>query len=110
MESSPLRVAIGTVPSVLTAARDQWVAAREQELLPVGYVHVVFTIPEVLARLALVNKRVVYDLLFTAAAATQGERDAQVWYLRAIVWRGSNAVVAWVVVDDTDRRIVATGV
>jgi hypothetical protein len=46
------------------------VAAREQELLPVGYVHVVFTMPEVLARLALVNKRVVYDLLFKASAAT----------------------------------------
>ena len=57
-------------PKCLTAARNHWVAAREQELLPVGYVHVVFTMPEVLARLALVNKRVVYDLLFRAAAAT----------------------------------------
>jgi len=57
-------------PKCLTAARHDWVAAREQELLPVGYVHVVFTMPEVLARLALVNKRVVYDLLFRAAAAT----------------------------------------
>jgi hypothetical protein len=46
------------------------VAAREQELLPVGYVHLVFTMPEPLARLALVNKRVVYDLLFRAAAET----------------------------------------
>lgn len=44
--------------------------AREQELLPVGYVHIVFTIPEPLARLALVNKRVVYDLLFQAVADT----------------------------------------
>jgi hypothetical protein len=57
-------------PKCLTAARNAWVAAREQELLPVGYVHVVFTMPELLARLALVNKRVVYDLLFRAAAAT----------------------------------------
>jgi len=57
-------------PKCLTAARNDWVAAREEELLPVGYVHVVFTMPEVLARLALVNKRVVYDLLFRAAAAT----------------------------------------
>ena len=57
-------------PKCLTAARNAWVAAREQELLPVGYVHIVFTIPEPLARLALVNKRVVYDLLFQAAAAT----------------------------------------
>ena len=58
------------MPKCLTAARNAWVAAREQELLPVGYVHIVFTMPEPLARLALVNKRVVYDLLFRAAAAT----------------------------------------
>ena len=57
-------------PKCLTAARDVWVAAREQELLPVGYVHVVFTVPEPLARLALANKRIVYDLLFRATAAT----------------------------------------
>jgi hypothetical protein len=57
-------------PKCLTAARNAWVAAREQELLPVGYVHLVFTVPEPLARLALSNKRVVYDLLFRAAAAT----------------------------------------
>ena len=57
-------------PKCLTAARNAWVTAREQELLPVGYVHIVFTIPEPLARLALVNKRVVYDLLFRAAAET----------------------------------------
>jgi hypothetical protein len=57
-------------PKCLTAARNAWVAAREQELLPVGYVHIVFTMPEPLARLALVNKRVVYDRLFHAAAET----------------------------------------
>jgi hypothetical protein len=57
-------------PKCLTAARNAWVAAREQELLPVGYVHIVFTMPAPLARLALVNKRVVYDLLFQAAADT----------------------------------------
>ena len=57
-------------PKCLTAARNAWVTAREQELLPVGYVHLVFTMPEPLARLALVNKRVVYDLLCQAAAET----------------------------------------
>ena len=57
-------------PKCLTAARHAWVTAREHELLPVGYVHVVFTVPEPLARLALANKRVVYDLLFRATAAT----------------------------------------
>jgi hypothetical protein len=57
-------------PKCLTAARNAWVAAREEELLPVGYVHIVFTMPAPLARLALANKRVVYDLLFQAAADT----------------------------------------
>jgi hypothetical protein len=57
-------------PKCLTAARNAGVAAREAELLPVGYVHIVFTMPEPLARLALANKRVVYDLLFRAAAET----------------------------------------
>lgn len=61
---------MGSCPKCLTAARNAWVTAREQELLPVGYVHLVFTMPEPLARLALVNKRVVYDLLFRAAAET----------------------------------------
>jgi hypothetical protein len=37
-------------PKCLTAARNVWVTAREQELLPVGYVHLVFTVPEPLAR------------------------------------------------------------
>jgi hypothetical protein len=57
-------------PKCLTAARNAWVTARERELLPVGYMHLVFTMPEPLARLALRNKRVVYDLLFRATAAT----------------------------------------
>ena len=61
---------IGIAPKRLTAARNAWVAAREQELLPVGYVHLVFTLPEPLARLALVSKRVVCYLLFQAVANT----------------------------------------
>jgi len=57
-------------PKCLTHARDQWLAERQRELLPVGYAHVVFTLPHALAGLALQNKRVVYDLLFQASAAT----------------------------------------
>jgi Putative transposase/Transposase zinc-binding domain len=53
-----------------TNARDKWLAAREKELLPVRYVHVVFTLPHQLSRLALSNKQVVYNLLFRASAAT----------------------------------------
>ena len=57
-------------PKCLTHARDQWLAERERELLPVRYAHVVFTLPHALSWLALQNKRVVYDLLLRASAAT----------------------------------------
>ena len=51
------------------AARD-WLAAREADLLPVGYFHVVFTLPAEIAEIAYHNKAVVYDLLFRTAAET----------------------------------------
>ena len=57
-------------PKCLTHARDQWLAERERELLPVGYAHVVFTLPHALSGLALQNKRVVYALLFQTSATT----------------------------------------
>jgi hypothetical protein len=52
-----------------TAAED-WLAAREAELLPVSYYHVVFTLPSLIADIAYQNKAVIYDLLFKAAAET----------------------------------------
>jgi hypothetical protein len=57
-------------PKCQTAAREQWIAARQKELLPTRYVHVVFTLPHRLAPLALQNKKVLYDLLFRASAET----------------------------------------
>lgn len=51
------------------AARD-WMAARAEDLLPVKYFHVVFTLPAEIARIALWNKRAVYGLLFKASAET----------------------------------------
>jgi hypothetical protein len=57
-------------PKCQAGARDRWLAARRQELLPTPYVHVVFTLPRELATLALQNKKVVYDLLFRASADT----------------------------------------
>jgi Putative transposase/Transposase zinc-binding domain len=47
-----------------------WLAAREADLLPVGYFHVVFTLPAEIAPIAYQNKAVVYDLLFRTAAET----------------------------------------
>jgi Transposase zinc-binding domain len=57
-------------PKCQTAARERWIAARQRELLPTRYVHVVFTLPPQLAPLALQNKKVIYDLLFRASAET----------------------------------------
>jgi hypothetical protein len=57
-------------PKCQANERDQWLAARSRELLPTRYVHVVFTLPHELAPLALQNKKLVYDLLFRASAAT----------------------------------------
>jgi hypothetical protein len=51
-------------------ARAKWLAARSAELLPVPYFHVVFTLPHELSALALQNKRLLYDLLFRASAAS----------------------------------------
>ena len=59
--------------------KERWRAARQQELLPVPYFHVVFTLPEELGPLALRNQEVVYALLFKAASQTLLElsRDPQ---------------------------------
>jgi len=57
-------------PKCQTAARDRWIAARQQELLPTPYAHVVFTLPSRLAPLVLQNKKVIYDLLFRSSAET----------------------------------------
>jgi Putative transposase/Transposase zinc-binding domain len=66
-----------------TNARDKWLAAREKELLEVSYVHVVFTLPHQLSPLALSNKKVLYDLLFRASAATLLEIAADPKHLGA---------------------------
>ncbi|HYV37950.1 MAG TPA: IS91 family transposase [Gemmataceae bacterium] len=50
--------------------RSEWLDQRKNELLPVEYFHVVFTIPAQLAAIAYQNKAVVYDILFRAAAET----------------------------------------
>jgi hypothetical protein len=57
-------------PKCQGAAARTWLAAREADLLPVGYFHVVFTVPAEIADIAWQNKAAVYDLLFRAAADT----------------------------------------
>ena len=57
-------------PKCQAAARVEWLAQREKELLPVQYFHVVFTLPQEIAALALQNKRVVYQILLRTSAET----------------------------------------
>src|SRR6266550_2824537 len=57
-------------PKCQGGAAKEWLAAREAELLPVPYHHVVFTLPAAIADVAYQNKAVIYDLLFKASAET----------------------------------------
>ena len=54
-------------------ARQRWLAARQQELLPVRYFHVVFTLPHELNPLCQRNARLLYNLLFRSSAAAMQE-------------------------------------
>jgi len=57
-------------PKCQSSARDRWLLKQAANLLPVPYVHVVFTVPEQLALLALRNQRLFYSMLFRAASQT----------------------------------------
>jgi len=57
-------------PKCQGQARAEWLAARQAELLPVAYFHVVFTLPAPLAEIAFQNKETVYAILFRSAAET----------------------------------------
>ena len=70
-------------PKCQSSARDRWLAERAKELLPVPYCHVVFTVPEQLAPLALQNQRVFYGLLFRAVSQTLLEIAADPRHLGA---------------------------
>jgi len=72
-------------PKCQALARAAWLQKRESELLPAPYFHVVFTLPHTLAPLALQNQRVIYGLLFQAAARTLLEVAADPRHLGASV-------------------------
>jgi len=57
-------------PKCQSTARDRWLAKQAQQLLPVPYCHVVFTVPKALAHLGLQNQRRFYAVLFRAVAET----------------------------------------
>ena len=57
-------------PKCQGAAARRWLEARQSDLLPVEYYHVVFTLPAPIAAIAYQNKALIYDLLFDTAAET----------------------------------------
>ena len=57
-------------PKCQTLAKERWLQERQEELLPVGYFHLVFTLPHELNPLVLCNKRALLALLFSAVADT----------------------------------------
>lgn len=57
-------------PRCQSTARDKWLERSSEELLPVAYSHVVFTLPKQLAPVALQNPKLIYGLLFRAVSET----------------------------------------
>jgi len=80
-------------PKCQGAAAREWLAEREAELLPVGYFHVVFTLPGPIADIAYQNKTAIYGLLFKAAAETTLAIAADPKHLGARI--GITAVLTW---------------
>lgn len=70
-------------PKCQNLARERWLVNREQELLDVGYFHIVFTVPAALRPLALRNQKVIYNILFRAASESLHELAADPKYLGA---------------------------
>jgi hypothetical protein len=70
-------------PKCQAQARQRWLARREQDLLPVPYFHVVFTLPHALNPLCQRHPRLLYDLLFRATAETMLEVAADPRHLGA---------------------------
>ncbi|HEV2472669.1 MAG TPA: IS91 family transposase [Chthonomonadales bacterium] len=70
-------------PKCQTNAREKWLRARQQELLPVNYYHLVFSVPHVLVPLMWQNQKILFALLFEATAATLLEVAADPRHLGA---------------------------
>src|SRR5688572_9179448 len=68
-------------PKCQTLARERWLAARRQELLPVPYFHLVFTVPHALNALVQGNLEALYGILFSSVSATLIEFGANARWL-----------------------------
>jgi len=57
-------------PKCQTLRKEKWIEARREDLLPIPYFHVVFTLPSELNPLVAMNRKVLYDLLFRSVSET----------------------------------------
>ena len=78
-------------PKCQTMAKEKWLLERQDELLPVGYFHVVFTIPSELYKIFYKHKKEMYTALFKAVAETVKELAADKKYLGAQI--GSTSIL-----------------
>ncbi len=60
-------------PKCQSLAKERWLKARKEELLPVSYFHCVLTIPSELNALSLINQKEIYDILFKSGTETLRE-------------------------------------
>lgn len=70
-------------PKCQGMAQGKWINARKQDLLPVKYFHLVFTIPEQLNPIAIRNQKEIYNILFKASAETLTDLGKDPKYLKA---------------------------
>jgi hypothetical protein len=57
-------------PKCQTLRKEKWIEARSEDLLPIPYFHVVFTLPSKLNPLVIMNQKVLYNLLFRSVSET----------------------------------------
>ena len=94
-------------PKCQGLARAEWLEARQAELLPVPYFHVVFTLPVPAAEIAFQNKRVVYAILFRAAAEAMRDVAADPRYLGAAQLGSGHDLSSASALNCSGRRSVA---
>ncbi|MBW9172714.1 transposase zinc-binding domain-containing protein, partial [Clostridium estertheticum] len=70
-------------PKCQTLAKERWLEKRKDDLLPVGYFHIVFTIPQELNFITLTNQKEMYSILFNSVSETLIELSRDKKYLGA---------------------------
>ncbi len=97
-------------PKCQSLEKERWLEARKKDLLPTGYFHLVFTLPEFVRSLALRNQKVVYNLLFQAVSQALAELAKEPKYLGAEI--GFTAILhTWsqTLIDHPHIHCIVTG-